>query len=81
MKTPDEIINWCDMLLKQHHPNTEDINFFNAIKSYMETIKYVNDIIPIWSRYKQTDSITELHETSMELFAKYAYLMEKLSHD
>ena len=34
MKTPEEIINWCDVMLS-HHPNMEDVNYFNAIKYYM----------------------------------------------
>ena len=34
MKTPEEIIMWCDMMLSLH-PNTEDVNYFNAIKYYM----------------------------------------------
>lgn len=35
MKTPEEIIRWCDMML-EYYPNTEDINFFNSIKGYMK---------------------------------------------
>ena len=34
MKTPEEIIIWCDMMLDRH-PNIEDTNFFNSIKDYM----------------------------------------------
>ena len=35
MKTPEEIIRWCDMMLNRH-PNVEDTNFFNSIKNYMK---------------------------------------------
>lgn len=42
MKTPEEIIKWCNTMLYLH-PNTEDVNYFNAIKDYMrEEICRVN---------------------------------------
>ena len=31
MKTPEEIIKWCDTMLSLH-PNAEDVNYFSAIK-------------------------------------------------
>ena len=34
MKTPEEVIKWCDMMLERK-PNVEDRNYFNAIKRYM----------------------------------------------
>ena len=36
MKTPEQIIEWCDMMLTRR-PNVEDQNFFNSIKYYMQT--------------------------------------------
>lgn len=35
MKTPEQIIKWCDMMLTRR-PNVEDQNFFNSIKYYMQ---------------------------------------------
>lgn len=35
MKTPQEIIKWCDMMIKRH-PNVMDLNYFNSIKAMAE---------------------------------------------
>lgn len=38
MKTPQEIIKWCDMMIKRH-PNVVDLNYFNSIKKNMEKLE------------------------------------------
>lgn len=38
MKTPNEIKSWIDMLLSRR-PNTEDRNYLEAIKCYMDKVE------------------------------------------
>lgn len=38
MKTPQEIIKWCDMMIGMR-PNVGDLNYFNSIKAMAENIK------------------------------------------
>lgn len=43
MKTPLEIIKWCDMMIGRH-PNVEDLNYFNSIKVITESKIKMDDI-------------------------------------
>lgn len=38
MKTPQEIIKWCDIMIKMR-PNVIDLNYFNSIKARMKELE------------------------------------------
>lgn len=38
MKNAQEIIKWCDMMIKRH-PNVVDLDYFNSIKKSMEKLE------------------------------------------
>lgn len=37
MKSMEEVVSWCDLILKNHHPNVEDRNYIEAIKFYLSS--------------------------------------------
>lgn len=43
MKTKEQCIKWCELMLG-YHPNTEDKNFLNSIIHHLDTESLITDI-------------------------------------